>query len=110
MVALSTSQKLSNPSHQLNFIGAEIAIQREAIGIEGLKATHIPGVANEVADYLSREEKWKTCDKPKDLSNVPIQRDEGTRGAGFYHLPTPRSAPGLWKSAATANQIWASLR
>ena len=110
MVALSTSQKLSNPTAALNFIGAEIAIQCEAAGVEGLRVTHIPGVANEVADYLSREDKWESVDKPKDLLNVPIQKDEGTRGADFYHLPTPHSAPGLWQSSATANQIWASLR
>ena len=72
MVALSTSQKLSNPTAALNFIGAEIAIQCEAAGVEGLRATHIPGVANEVADYLSREDKWESVDKPKDLLNVPI--------------------------------------
>ena len=89
MVALSTSQKLSNPNAALNFIGAEIAIQCEAIGVEGLRATHIPGVANEVADYLSRKDKWESATRPKDLENVPIHKDESTRGADFYFLPTP---------------------
>ena len=110
MVALSTSQKLSNPNAALNFIGAEIAIQCEAIGVEGLRATHIPGVANEVADYLSREDKRESATKPKDLENVPIHKDESARGADFYFLPTPFQAPELWHSSATANQIWASLR
>ena len=110
MVALSTSQKLSNPTAALNFVGAEIAIQCEAIGIEGLRATHIPGVANEVADYLSRKDKWESVSRPKDLDNVPIHKDESARGADFYFLPTPFKAPELWHSSATANQIWASLR
>lgn len=103
MIALATTQKLSNPSPTLNFIGAGIAIQFEAIGIEGLKATHIPGVANSIADYLSRPDKW-------DSSEMPIQKDVEERGPEFYHLPTPAKAPGLWLSSAAANDVWASLR
>eukprot|EP00435_Cladocopium_sp_Y103_P009539 s1894_g2.t1 len=112
MIALATTQKLSNPSTALNFIGAEIAVQAESAGIEGLTATHIPGVANTVADYLSRPDKWEwdSAELPRELQGVPIQKDAVERGPEFYHLPTPATAPDLWLSSAAANDVWASLR
>ena len=110
MVALSTMSKASNSSPILNFLGAEIAIQCEAIGIEGLRTVHIPGVANSVADFLSRQETWESVDKPPDLANVPISKEDKARGPDFYVLPSPSASPDLWGSSAVANSVWASLR
>lgn len=108
MVALAVTQRLANATSTLNFLGAEIAVQCEVAGIENLKASHIPGVANVAADWLSRQDKGS--DMPPELNGVPIIRDEEPRVADFYHLPTPAGAPGLWFSSAAANDIWASMR
>ena len=54
IVALATTHKMSSSKLAFNFLGAEVAIQCEKIGIEGLKCSHIPGAANVVADFLSR--------------------------------------------------------
>jgi hypothetical protein len=57
IVALATTHKMSSSKLAFNFLGAEVAIQCEKIGIEGLKCSHIPGAANVVADFLSRPDR-----------------------------------------------------
>ena len=110
VVALAVSQKLSNSTSALNFLGAEIAVQCELVGLENLKATHIPGTANVAADWLSRPEKANATAKPAELEGVPISREHPLRVADYYSLPTPAEEPGLWFSRAAANEIWASMR
>eukprot|EP00435_Cladocopium_sp_Y103_P065381 s228_g27.t1 len=93
VVALATMQKMSGAKAALNFIGAEVAIECEAIGVEGLICTHIPGAANGLADYLSRPDRMAKEETPPDLKGVPVHRDEEARGPEFYHLTPPQLAP-----------------
>lgn len=109
LVALALTQRMASSSPSLNFIGAELAIACEAAGIEGLKATHIPGAANTTADYLSRPAKQRTMPLPAELEGVPVQTT-APRGQGFYALPTPGEATSLWASDLAAESAWATLR
>lgn len=70
MVALATSQRMASSNPSLNFIGAELAITAEQIGIEGFKCTHIPGVANGIADYLSRPDRVAKEKAPEELEGA----------------------------------------
>ena len=109
LVSLALTQRMASSTPGLNFIGAELAIACEAAGIEGLKATHIPGAANTTADYLSRPAKQRTMPLPAELEGVPVQ-NTAPRGRGFYALPTPGEAPSLWASDLAAESAWATLR
>ena len=110
VVALATSQKMASSNPSLNFIGAELAITAEQIGIEGFKCTHIPGVANGIADYLSRPDRVAKEKAPEELEGIPVFHDGNARGPEFYHLSPPQLAPELWLSSAAANHIWPDLR
>lgn len=112
MVALAVTQRLSNSTASLNFLGAEIAVQCEMAGVENLKASHIPGMANVAADCLTEQTSHKenTTAMPQEFDGVPVSRGEELRVADYYSLPTPANAPGLWFSGAAANDIWASMR
>ena len=59
MVALSVTQRLANSTGALNFLGDEIAVECELAGVEGLRASRIPGAANSTADWLSRPDKME---------------------------------------------------
>ena len=109
IVALATAQKLSSSNPTLNFMGAEIAVQCEEIGIEGLKCSHIPGAANTVADFLSRPDRMAKEELPTELQGVPVFKDDTVRGQEFYHLVPPQLAPELWRSSVAANGIWPDL-
>ena len=52
--ALALSQRLAHSSPSLNFLGAELALTLEKLAIDRIVPCHIPGVANEAADFLSR--------------------------------------------------------
>ena len=56
----------------LNFLGAELAICLEELGVEEIRAIHVPGKANVEADFLSRPSTWKTTTMPKALEGVDI--------------------------------------
>eukprot|EP00435_Cladocopium_sp_Y103_P041984 s1082_g11.t1 len=109
IVALATTQRASGNKPSLNFLGAEIAIVCEEIGIEGLKCSHIPGAANSLADFLSRPNKMAKEEIPGDLKGIPVHKDEGARDPEFYHLTPPQLAPELWLSSVSANHIWPDL-
>ena len=109
VVALATAQKLSSSNPTLNFMGAEIAVQCEEIGVEGLKCSHIPGAANTVADFLSRPDRMAKEELPTELQGVPVFKDDTVRGQEFYHLVPPQLAPELWRSSVAANGIWPNL-
>ena len=110
MVALAVTQRLSNSTASLNFLGAEIAVLCEMVGVENLKASHIPGgqCGSGLAEQTSHKE--NTTAMPQELDAVPVSREEELRVADYYSLPTPGNAPGLWFSGAAANDIWASMR
>ena len=111
IVALAVADKLAASSPGLNFLGACLGIQLEALQVERLKTTHVPGPANDVADFLSRPSKWRVQSKPAVLSDCPISYPEG-RGDEFYELPSPQSQPGLWgrSEALPLHNAWVALR
>ena len=109
VVALATSQKLASSNPTLNFLGAELAIQCEKVGIEGLKCIHIPGAANSVADFLSRPDRMAKEDVPQELKGIPLHKDDAPRGGEFYHLTPPQLAPDLWVACGVANGFWPDL-
>ena len=101
IVALATMHKMASSNPTLNFLGAEVAIQCEKIGIEGLKCSHIPGALNVVADdYLRRPDKMAKEElKPQELKGIPVHKDDVLRGEEFYLLQPPQLAPDLWLSS-----------
>ena len=109
LVALATAKRLSSSTSTLNFLGAEIALVCEEIGIEGLRTSHIPGSANTSADWLSRPDKIAKDEMPVELKGIPIHNELQVRGPEFYHLAPPQLAPDLWRPSTAANNAWASL-
>ena len=106
LVALATSKRLSSSTSTLNFLGAEIALICEEIGLERLRTSHIPGAANKTADWLSRPDKVAKEAKPAELQDIPIHAATEGRGPEFYHLTPPQLAPGLWRVSSAANSAW----
>jgi len=103
ITALALTQKLSagSSSPGLNFLGAELAICLEELAIEEVRSHHVPGKANEEADFLSRPSTWQEVSMPDSLIGVDIQAENGP-GEHFYRLPTPRAAPSLWGTKGEA--------
>eukprot|EP00435_Cladocopium_sp_Y103_P075331 s22_g56.t1 len=96
VTALATMiQKRSAASPALNFLGAIMGIWMELFRVEDVQLQHIPGIANKVADWLSRPSKWKSSEKPAELGDVAISNC-AERGEGFYPLPPPGRKPELW--------------
>ena len=89
------AQRQSAASPSINFLGAILGILLETAKVEDLHLVHIPGVANKVADYLSRPSKWKGTSRPPELGDVQISECE-SRGEGYYALPAPGRRPELW--------------
>ena len=91
-------------------MGAEIGIVLEELQVEKLRGVHIPGVANDMADWLSRPEKWLSP-RPPALKDVKILSTE-RRSVDFYVLPSPRSSPSLWGQTEEAplHNAWEALR
>ena len=92
--ALALARRLAAATPGLNFLGAELGIVLEELQVEKLRGVHIPGAANDMADWLSRPEKW-TSPRPPALRDLKIATTE-RRSEDFYVLPSPRSAPSLW--------------
>jgi hypothetical protein len=109
LVALATSKRLSSATSTLNFLGAEIALTCEEIGIETLRTSHIPGSANKAADWLSRPDKVSKEEVPDELRDIPVHSDKQVRGPEFYHLAPPQLAPDLWKPSSAANSAWSCI-
>lgn len=101
--ALAWSQKLSGSSPGINFLGSELGLLLEELGVEELLPVHIPGKANTECDFLSRPSTWKDTPMPAALRGLSIEPVAG-RGSEFFRLPTPRDAPDLWGSKEGAAQ------
>ena len=69
VVALAMAEKLTGKSPALNRLGAELAYRLEEMGLQSLRAVHVPGAANKVADYLSRPHE-REGDLPKELTHA----------------------------------------
>eukprot|EP00435_Cladocopium_sp_Y103_P029227 s2680_g7.t1 len=95
ITALAMAQKQSAASPAINFLGAILGILLESAKIEDIQLVHIPGVANKVADYLSRPSKQRNGPRPPELGEVQISECE-PRGDGYYSLPPPGRRPELW--------------
>ncbi|CAE7036982.1 unnamed protein product [Symbiodinium sp. CCMP2592] len=82
VVALAMAEKLSGKSPALNRLGAEMAYRLEEMGLQSLRAVHVPGAANKVADYLSRPHE-REGGLPAELAHAkgpahPQPRNHGT--------------------------------
>ena len=107
-LALSKKMAAKSGSPGLNFIGAELAVSLEELGVEELKTLHIPGRANREPDWLSRPSTWEKEPMPPGLEGIEIAPEPGPV-AGFYRLPTPKAAPSLWgvkDGAAGGSAVW----
>ena len=111
ITALALFKKLSSSSPGLNFLGAELGIELERLQVEKLRGVHVPGAANDVADWLSRPSKWRSNSRPSSLRDIKVLTPKG-RGSDFYHLPSPQSSPTLWGQAEEAplHNAWEALR
>ena len=56
---------------------------------------HIPGIANRVADYLSRPSTWGSALRPAEIKEGEISQSQ-VRDAEFCPLPPPGLRPELW--------------
>ena len=106
IVTLALTQKLSASFPSLNFLGAEISLALEQVGVDGMDPLHIPGAANVEADFLSRPSKWEVEEKPKNLKGLKVKQ-AGPRLANFYHLPTLATDPAMWGVGETASSLLA---
>ena len=93
MVALAITQRLSNSTSSLNFLGAEIAVQCEIAGVENLKASHIPGAANVAADWLSRPQKEATNPMPPETGRGSNLQGGGAEGGRLLQAANTRQRP-----------------
>ena len=111
ITALALFKKLSSSSPGLNFLGAELGIELERLQVEKLRGVHVPGAANDVADWLSRPSKWRSNSRPSSLRDIKVLTPKG-RGSDFYHLPSPQRSPTLWGQAEEAplHNAWEALR
>ena len=95
VTALATTQKKSGASAAQNFCGAVLGVLLERYRVEDAKLQHIPGVANKVADYLSRPSMWGKSTRPPEVGEGTISASV-VRDDDFYPLPTPGRRPDLW--------------
>ena len=93
-VALAMASKLSSPSPVLNWIGAELALKLELMGIPKLVGHHLPGRLNVDADWLSRPHD-RPPEVPDKLKKLKIHRFDG-QARRSADLPPPGVAPRLW--------------
>ena len=97
VTALSVARKLSAASPALNCLGATLALLLEKYGVEDVLLQHVPGVANGLADYLSRPSCWATTPRPAGLEGKEFSLAR-PRVGDFYPLPVPGRKPELWGS------------
>jgi hypothetical protein len=93
--ALALAGKLASASPAFNHLGAEISLQCEKMGLDGLTPSHIAGELNVVADALSRLQAPSPKALPEECRSA--QRLEAPRRPdSWYRLPTASRRPDLW--------------
>ena len=106
VTALALTQKFSNSNASLNFLGAELAVVCEALGLSDLLPTHLPGVANKEADFLSRPNTWATTTLPVALEGISIETPQ-ERSAAWYRLNPPGPDTADWQDGEGLVAAWA---
>eukprot|EP00913_Durusdinium_trenchii_P003850 g3564.t1 len=106
VTALALTQKFSNSNASLNFLGAELAVVCEALGLSDLLPTHLPGVANKEADFLSRPNTWATTTLPVALEGISIETPQ-ERSAAWYRLNPPGPDTADWQDGEALVAAWA---
>ena len=88
MAALALSGKMSSSSPTLNFLGAEISLLCEKMGVEDLRPAHIYGKANAHADALSRLAAPDCSLFPPEVVGAKMRVCK-ERNKSYYQLPPP---------------------
>ena len=93
MAALSTICRMQTSSHALGIIAREIALDTADAIYEPQIASHIPGIANVVADTLSRRfDPAKTYSVPPPLVHAK-EIQVGPRSGGWWRTLSGPGAP-----------------
>ena len=108
ITALAMTQKFSNSGSALNFLGAELAVACEALGLAELKPVHLPGTANKEADFLSRPDTWSSTTLPAALEGITIETPV-ERTVEWYSLHPPGPDSAEWQDDTALTAAW-SLR
>jgi hypothetical protein len=102
--ALAMTSKLASSSPSINFLGAELALELEALETGKVFTLHVPGKLNTLADWLSRPNERKGKSKPEGLDGVKVKVVK-PRSESYYKLPGPgRTAncqPSLWGQSSS---------
>ena len=108
ITALAMTQKFSNSGSALNYLGAELAVACEALGLAELKPVHLPGTANKEADFLSRPDTWSSTTLPAALEGITIETPV-ERTVEWYSLHPPGPDSAEWQDDTALTAAW-SLR
>ena len=104
-VALAIVNKLSSPTKELNYLGAEISFFMEKHDIRRLLPYHIPGKVNKEADWLSRPHERGPM--PLALEEVKIKQLKPWKVEDFVFTP-PGKQPEE-RSLPYQNAVWHTL-
>ena len=107
-VALAMASKLSSSSPTINWVGAELALRLELLGIRQIRGHHLPGTFNKVPDWLSRPHE-REPEIPPELQGIRIQAFDGVARRKSI-LPPPGVSPELWgQQASTVSQAFVCI-
>eukprot|EP00913_Durusdinium_trenchii_P011626 g10919.t1 len=106
ITALAMTQKFSNSGSALNFLGAELAVACEGLGLSDIMPVHLPGIANKEADFLSRPDTWATTTLPAALEGITIETPE-QRTVGWYTMHPPGPDSTEWPDSDALLAAWA---
>ena len=103
MAALSTICKMQTSSHSLGIVARELALDVADAIYEPQVASHVPGIANVVADRLARRyDPAKTYSVPPPLAHA-LEVHPPPRDGKWWSTLTPPGAPKGVKSAGQRN-------
>eukprot|EP00438_Fugacium_kawagutii_P032790 Skav211927 [mRNA] locus=scaffold1086:171492:172376:+ [translate_table: standard] len=93
-VALAMATKLSSPSPTVNWVGAELGLRLEHLGVPRLIGHHLPGILNTCADWLSRPH-GRAAEPPAELNGLKIVHFSDSKRRSSL-LPPPGVDATLW--------------
>eukprot|EP00435_Cladocopium_sp_Y103_P023448 s5122_g5.t1 len=106
IVALAIMKKLSSGSPTLNWVGAELSIELEALQVSEVVAHHLPGQLNKAADWLSRPDTRGAM--PEGLVGVTV-RVPNEAWALESSLPAAGVEPSLWGRDPSVSTVFEDL-